>query len=56
MSYNFIRIHKTLKTTPAMEAGITSKLWSFEDILQLVDEKEALRPRLRGPYKKKISN
>lgn len=56
MSYNFIRIHKTLKTTPAMQAGITERLWSFEDIIELLDAKEALKPRLRGPYKKTISN
>jgi IS1 family transposase len=56
MSYNFIRIHKTLKTTPAMQAGITERLWSFEDIIELLDAKEALKPRLRGPYKKKNSN
>lgn len=32
MHYNFVRIHKTLKTTPALESGITGKLWSIEDI------------------------
>jgi len=35
--YNFCRIHKTLKTTPALEAGITNKLWSVEDISRLLD-------------------
>ena len=29
--YNFIRIHKTLRVTPAMEAGITDHVWSFEE-------------------------
>lgn len=37
MHYNFVRIHKTLKTTPALEAGITDKLWSLEDIARLLD-------------------
>jgi len=37
MHYNFARIHKTLKCTPAMEAGVTSKLWSLEDIAELAD-------------------
>jgi IS1 family transposase/lambda repressor-like predicted transcriptional regulator len=37
MHYNFCRIHKTLKTTPALEAGITTKLWSIEDIAKLLD-------------------
>ena len=37
MHYNFARIHKTLKTTPALEAGVTDKLWSVEDIAKLLD-------------------
>ena len=32
--YNFVRIHQTLKTTPARKAGITRKLWKLEDILR----------------------
>jgi hypothetical protein len=36
MHYNFCRIHKTLKTTPALEAGIADKLWSLEDIAALL--------------------
>ena len=35
--YNFIRIHKTLRVTPAMEAGITDHVWSFEELLALLD-------------------
>jgi len=31
--YNFCRIHQSLKTTPAMEAGITNHLWSIRDLL-----------------------
>jgi hypothetical protein len=37
MHYNFARIHKTLKVTPAMEAGVTEHLWSLEEIAQLAD-------------------
>ena len=37
MYYNFVRIHKTLRVTPAMEAGITDRLWDLEDIVRLVD-------------------
>ena len=33
MYYNFVRIHKTLRTTPAMAAGITSRLWEIGDIV-----------------------
>lgn len=35
MYYNFVRIHKSLRVTPAMAAGITDRLWSFEDIAML---------------------
>jgi IS1 family transposase len=38
MYYNFVRIHQTLKVTPAMQAGVTDRLWSIEDIVRLVDE------------------
>lgn len=52
--YNFCRIHKTLKVTPAMAAGITDKLWSMEDIAERI---EATRPApaKRGPYKKRVA-
>jgi IS1 family transposase len=36
MVYNYCRIHKTLRVTPAMAAGVTDKLWSIEDIAALV--------------------
>ena len=32
--YNFVRIHKTLRVTPAMEAGVTNRLWSIGDLLK----------------------
>ena len=35
MYYNFGRIHKTLRVTPAMEAGIASHVWSLEEIAGL---------------------
>ncbi len=37
MYYNFVRIHKTLRVTPAMQAGIIKKLWSVEDIARLLE-------------------
>ncbi len=46
--YNFIRIHKTLRMTPAMAAGITDRLWSMEEIAVLTEPKV---PAKRGPYK-----
>jgi IS1 family transposase len=56
--YNFVRIHKTLRVTPAMAAGITDRLWSMEDIVAQIDAR-APKPAPRGPYKKReaaISN
>jgi len=37
--YNFVRIHKTLRTSPAMAAGIEKRLWSMEDVVALIDER-----------------
>jgi hypothetical protein len=47
--YNFIRIHKTLKVSPAMAAGISATLWSWEDVIQRIDAM-AIPPARRGPY------
>jgi len=33
--YNFVRVHKTLKVTPAMEAGISNRIWDFKDLLSV---------------------
>jgi IS1 family transposase len=41
MHYNFVRIHQTLRVTPAMEAGVTDRLWSLADMVGSVDEREA---------------
>ena len=40
MHYNFVRIHKTLRCTPAMEAGLTDRLWSARDITVLLERYE----------------
>ena len=37
MYYNFCRIHKTLRVTPAMEAKVTDRLWEIEDIVKLIN-------------------
>ena len=58
MFYNFTRIHKTLRMSPAMAAGITDRLWSLDDVIAKIDEL-APAPKPRGPYKKRgdeISN
>jgi len=52
--YNFVRIHKTLRMSPVMAAGVSKTLWSMEDIVGLVEQYEAkLTPAKRGPYKKR---
>lgn len=48
MHCNFARIHKTLKVTPAMRAGIAAHVWTIEEIVRLVPELESKK---RGPYK-----
>jgi hypothetical protein len=35
MWYNFARLHKTLRVTPAMEAGLSDHVWSYEEIARL---------------------
>jgi IS1 family transposase len=39
--YNFVRIHKTLRTTPAMAAKVTSRLWEIGDIVEVLEAWEA---------------
>jgi IS1 family transposase len=36
--YNFVRIHKTLRVTPAMAANLTDKVWDLVDLIRLMDE------------------
>jgi len=40
MFYNFVRIHQTLKITPAMAAGVTDRLWEISDIVKLLENYE----------------
>jgi IS1 family transposase len=51
--YNFGRIHKTLRITPAMTAGLSDHFWGLEEIVMMADS-YALAPVKRGPYKKRI--
>ena len=47
MHYNFVRIHQSLRVTPAMAAGVTSKLWSLTDMVRVIEEwEERHSPRL----------
>ncbi len=37
MHYNFVRIHRSLRVTPVMAAGVTDRRWELEDIVGLTD-------------------
>jgi hypothetical protein len=41
MAYNFCRIHKTLRVSPAMVAGVTDRLWDIVDVVRMIEEWEA---------------
>lgn len=47
MFYNFVRIHQTLKITPAMAAGVTQRLWEMSDVVDMIDAWEARQERQR---------
>jgi hypothetical protein len=53
--YNFCKIHKSLRVTPAMEAGLSDTVRDFEWICELIDAR-APKPGPRGAYKKRNSN
>jgi len=37
MYYNFVRIHQTLRATPAMDGGVTKRLWKIGDVVDLLE-------------------
>lgn len=50
--YNFVRIHKTLRVSPAMAAGVTDRLWEMGDLVAVLESAESeAAPKKRGPYK-----
>jgi hypothetical protein len=40
--YNFCRVHQTIRVTPAMEAGISSHVWTIEEMVKLLDGRSIL--------------
>jgi hypothetical protein len=42
--YNFTKIHKTLRMTPAMAAGVTDRVWDMAEVVSLIEEAEMLVP------------
>ena len=53
MYHNFVRVHQTLKTTPAVAAGVAKHRWTIGDMVDLLPLEVAGK---RGPYKKRISD
>jgi hypothetical protein len=53
--HNFVRIHKTLRCTPAMAAGLSKTLWSADDLVATIDA-QAEAPKRPRVYKVRISN
>jgi hypothetical protein len=51
--YNFCRQHKSLRVSPAQEAGVTDELLTMEHLCAIMDA--ANPPKARGPYKKKVA-
>ena len=40
MHYNFVKVHQSLRITPAMAAGVTDRLWEIEDLVGLLEAVE----------------
>ena len=55
MWYNFGRVHQTIKTTPAMEAGVARQRWTPREIVDMIDARLP-KPGPRGPYGPRNSN
>jgi IS1 family transposase len=43
--YNFVRVHQTLRVTPAMAAGVTKRLWEMKDVVDMLEAWEAVQER-----------
>lgn len=54
--YNFVRVHQTLRVTPAMQAGLTDHVWTLEELVGLLEAREAAAIAAggmkRGAYRK----
>ena len=60
MHYNWVCIHKALRVTPAMEAGLPNRLWSLEDLVGFMEANEratiGTESNKRGPHRKSSSD
>ena len=55
MYVNFVRIHQTLRITPAMAAGVSDRVWEVSDIVKLVDEYREQRIREGQAASKRVT-
>lgn len=54
--YNFCRIHKSLRVTPAMAAKVTDRVWDMNDLAAMIVAKEdGEATKTRAPYKKRAA-
>jgi IS1 family transposase len=56
LHYNFCRVHKTLRVTLAMEAGLADHVWSLEELCSLIPEENAIRQIDKGIILKALEN
>ena len=56
--YNFCRVHKSLRVTPAMEAGLADHVWDMEEVVAVMDERapKPARPKTYRKREPKIPN
>jgi hypothetical protein len=40
MWYNFVKVHQTLRMSPALAAGVTDRLWEAEDVIALLSDNQ----------------
>jgi hypothetical protein len=50
MYYNFVRVHQTLRVSPAMAAGVTTRLWEMSDVVEMLEEWEAENARIKPVF------
>jgi IS1 family transposase len=53
--YNFVKMHRTLRMTPALAAGVTDRLWSMGDLVALMDAWDQAQPRQKPGRKPKAA-
>jgi hypothetical protein len=53
--YNFVKVHGTLRMSPAMAAGVTTRPWDMSDLVAIVEAAEAPPTKVRGRYKKRVA-